>query len=288
MDRDEKLILKPHLIVFADILGTKDRINEVRKDLNSLDQLLQELNCAIKKSIYLLESSADIFKGNIKLISDSILLSIPISCNQKTRKIEDGRAEIAIPLEYIAAFQYALIIDSGLPIRGSINCGYAFVDDIICFGPAIVDVAENERENVNNNPVIYFDNPLLSLLKYYLLHKWPGFEEGRYDYVVYGSDKKYFINYLYHIIEIAEYNADRSDELFLLERIHYFYPDLEEELNRHKNLIEKNLKVERLNPKYQFLADYHNFFCNEYRINNSNLIIETDTKYTFKILQCGE
>jgi hypothetical protein len=286
MDQDEKLILKPHLIVFADILGTKDRIFEARVDLSKLDQLLQELNRAIEESIYLMEHSADIFRGNLRLISDSILLTIPIPFDQETRKIKDGRAEIAIPLEYIAAFQYTLIINYEFPLRGSVNCGYAFVNELICFGPAIIDVAEKEKEI--KNPIICLDNSLIGLLKYYLMHKWPGFGEGRFEYVVQDNDGNFFINYLYHIVEIAEYNADRAEEFFSLEKIHYYYPGLEEELTLHKNLIEKNLKVDRLKQKYQFLADYHNYFCDEYQINNANLLIPIVPKHSFKLLQNEE
>jgi len=270
----------PHFVVFADVMGTKNRIRKCAKNFKKLDRELNQFYDVIDSNVELLKI-VESFKGNVKIFSDSILISVPILSDPITRKFDDGRAEIAIPIIHIAGFQYSLML-KGFPLRGGCSIGHGFADSKISFGPVIIDAWETEENNIY--PAIFLDPRVVTLLNYYLKLKYPGFDDGPFNWIISDSTGRHFINYLYFIFEMAKFNAELQETGFTNDSLFDFNPDAKSELLLHKEIIETHLSDPELFEKYFWLACYHNFFCTKYLPNPEIFLISDGTKFDFTII----
>ncbi len=282
MENKENEIKKvmPHLVVFLDILGTKERV-KAANDFEELDQQLLKLDSAIEKNLELLKSVSEIFNGKLNIFSDSIILSIPLRGDSETRKFDDVRFEITENIRFIAGFQSGLFND-GFPLCGGMAIGWGFFNDSICFGPALIEAWEVEESS--RLPAIFFDSVLIEWTQLKIKRKRTGPYNEPFNWILSDNDGKYFINYLYFIIELAEFEANKRDKPFEIRDIFQLYPYGEEELKYHKNIIEKYLPNEKLASKYKWLASYHNYFCTNYLLDGESFLIKCETTHTFEIV----
>jgi len=277
---DEKKVM-PYIVTFLDLLGTKDRIHEA-KGYDDLDIQLNKLIKAIGKNIGLLQGIQEIFEGHLTIFSDSIIMSTPLISDPDTRKPDLIAGELVENIIYVAGFQYGMFND-GFILCGGIACDFGFFNDSISFGPALNE-AYNVVNESNNLPAILCENNVkkwINLIKEQY-HNHP--QNGKFNWILSDNEGNHFINYLYFIIVLAEFNADMNNETFIKNNIFSLYPPAEKELIYHKKIIEKNLSNEKLQRKYKWLASYHNFFCNNYLPEGDRFLIDSPTTYNFKIV----
>lgn len=144
-DRESSL----HLVAYLDILGTTRRI----KDRTHADETLNILH-----NLYTLETSTAkvIFEQEshiaFRIFSDNIVIALPLSDS-----IEESRRAIALFLRTVSNIQSACVGDSvGWLLRGGITIGYAYIDEVMVWGEALVE-AYNLENHLAVFPRVAFD-----------------------------------------------------------------------------------------------------------------------------------
>ena len=254
-------ILRPCFIIYADILGYKDRIVECRNDYDVLTAELAEFKSKILiPQISLVEEIAGV-GGSVSFFSDSVYVHVPI-ISKDPRKIEDGRPHICIPTEKIAEYQFNLALQN-IFIRGGATVNYGYMDDSIAFGPGMIHAVDCEK--IAKYPRICLTKWAMIPIKQYIKLKWPGYERIN-KFLLLDEDGKYFINYLQTIVDSME---DPYDNRTVEEAV--------ESLKQHKEVICQNhiraKKNSDVKEKFLWLANYHNYFCRKHFSNQKDLII---------------
>jgi hypothetical protein len=194
---------------------------------------------------------------SVRVFSDSILFACPIENDVESLNFIEGIDEFSFIFTELQSLQLQLV-NEGYFLRGAISVDELFMDDVIIYGMGIIDSYEAENkaakypriiltetarflleEIVEKSDVLYNDNKIMRDLnrRNYLEH-----------YARKDDDDLYFVNYL-EVINIGD------------------YPFLDE-LEKHKQMVEDRLNQYRDNPcvlqKYQWVAKYHNSFCNQH------------------------
>jgi hypothetical protein len=238
-------VLKQSVVAFIDILGYMDMITAAEKE-GTQKELLQRLHRALSTNRAWLEGG-HAFTGEVdrdlyvlKAFTDNIVLAWPI--------LDDAEVELGGIFSRLADFQFTMSLE-GFFIRGGIALGMAYVDDVLVFGDGLTQAYLAETR-LARDPRIVLAESAVNAVKRHLGYY------GDFEYapqareLLCDSDGQWFLNYLDCLL-YAEYESGP------------FY----EELLRHKAAVEAKLVQYKSTPivfsKYAWVANYHNFFCNQ-------------------------
>jgi hypothetical protein len=169
------------------------------------------------------------------------VIGYPISGN--------AEREIGLICNDLANFQLTMV-KAGFFIRGAISIGNAYIDNFVVYGKGLIDAYDAEVNQARDPRIILTDSTQAAVrrhLEYY------GYSAHAPQAKIFykDADGQYFLNYLEEIM-IAE------DELG---------PDFET-LLQHKRAVEQKLSQHSTQPpfwsKYAWVANYHNFFCDQF------------------------
>jgi len=230
--------IKKSVVVFADILGFKDETLRA-SDEKRADELLFKLSNTLEQAyIHLKHNNPDPRRWAIKTFSDNILVGFPIS--------EDGGNEMIEAFFHFGILQWEMV-RSGFFIRGGIAIGELFIDDDIVYGKGLIEAYEAEK--MAHYPCIMLHRSAIDYLEFAL----PDWNKMLSDDLLRDMDYgTIFLNYLKVTVLLSE----------PLGKIYY---DI---LLEHKKIIESKLEKFEDHPltwsKYAWVANYHNYFCDQY------------------------
>ena len=249
-DQDGKPIEKLSWCAYLDILGYKQELI-VNDNSNASQEYLNRIYSAMSK--YVAYDSFDSKKPfpkdsfiKYKIFSDNIVFGLPFdSVGDPTSEGEFGSLLIQI-----AYFQLLLALEN-IFIRGGFTLGRLYIGSELVFGKALLDAYEIESK-VSVNPRIVMSEPVKSVILQQL--KSTDKDAPQIKMLLKDVDGKWFINYLY--MTVNDYDGGIMLELLL----------------KHKENIEANLLKYKQEPtirlKYLWLSNYHNYFCDQYKIND--------------------
>src|SRR5687768_17293282 len=126
--------LRPHVVLFADLLGFRARMLSIRTDQVAAGRLLEEYSAAIDSALAVLNQYEGAFAH--RSFGDSFMLAAETV-------LEESESALGIVLDAFAEVQLALVL-KGWFVRGGISIGQFYVDDRLVFGPALIEAYEAE------------------------------------------------------------------------------------------------------------------------------------------------
>jgi len=166
---------------------------------------------------------------------------------------EDGESEFGFIILQMMIYQARLAME-GLFVRGGVSIGDLFIDDNTVFGPSLIQAYRIESQ-IAQEPRILLSDEVFEILKSQMEYYKHQFDSPQNNHILIDSDGKPFVNYLAVLFEDSDSTED--------------YVTPWNWLKVHKKHIEQNLVDYQDNPyvwsKYKWLAEYHNFFCTEYK-----------------------
>ena len=180
----------------------------------------------------------------VSAFTDNICIGFPIHFR------EDGEIEFGEMLRRIGAYQLEMTT-SGYFVRGGVATGNLYMDDLAVFGAPLIEAHEAESQRAGAPRIIIAQTArelALEHLRYY----------GNGEHAPLTSDLKcdadgeWFVDYLEGLLIEPEHGVIGRNEL-----------------NRHKAVVEAKLaqfaEAPRILAKYQWVAGYHNWFCDKYQ-----------------------
>ena len=237
-DTGKPLLIKS-VVAFIDILGYKEKIKEI-ETAGEIQNFIKKFKKILDDSFFRVSEYQLFHYYKMKSFSDNILIGYPIR--------EDCEQELISVFGLLTYLQINMSLQ-GFFLRGAITIGNLYIDEDIIMGEGLLSAYNAERELARDPRIILTDSALVAVkehLKYYAEH-YRDFAPQR-RYLLKDADGQYFLNYL---LELKE--PDESIGPFV------------EEMNKHKQVIEKNLnkylQIPRVWSKYAWAANYHNYFC---------------------------
>lgn len=238
--------LSDSFVCFADILGFTNLCEQAIKNKNG-NQFLKIIKESIEKAYEFIDpvfhSYENRYEYSIKVFTDNIVIGYPLSNPLDYY----GEHELARILDGFSAYQLKLALD-GFYLRGAISFGKNYMDDLIVFGDALIDAHRIEEKG--GPPRIVLSQKALAMLKKQIVSYFPPTNAPQFNMLLKDIDGAIFMNYL-HLVTIAESEGFIDIDI----------------LNEHRYRIKENLESHSHEPnilsKYEWLANYHNYFCCE-------------------------
>ncbi len=250
-DPDGTPRLRLSYCAYLDILGFQEISSDAFKQ-NQGDILLSKIHKVISSEATELIPEVDpslIPDSHAKIFTDNIVLG-QIMLGQIINS-SDGEGEFGVVIFQVMLYQLQMALE-GFFVRGGIAIGDLFIDDNIVIGPALEE-AYSIEQSIARDPRIVLSNKVFKLMKKHIKYYGTPHISPQYSNILLDADGKPFLNYLSILFDDAD----------LLEY------EIWEYVLKHKQRIEDNLKKHRKNPviwaKYQWLSNYHNFICDEYK-----------------------
>jgi len=183
-----------------------------------------------------------------KFFTDNLVLSTKIEAHDL------GEGPLGNILGALAMYQL-VIASHGYFVRGGIEAGYNYMDDRIVFGDALITAHYLESKKAIH-PRILVGPELNSLIDEH--KKWYGNKTLNMPHndVLNFASKELFIDYLNGSLSFCDDDTNAIEPL----------------IKSHKKHIESNIKKfsndPNVLPKYEWLRDYHNEFCNSIQVFN--------------------
>ncbi len=280
---------KNSLVAFVDVLGFTKRMENITDDEKMKDFLIHykkvvglaygelEKVSKSKRNARINEISYANKMSYAKIFSDNILYM-----NELTKR--DGERDFVDFLDQIALYQLNLVLD-GFPSRGAIVAGDMYCDGTLIVGNPIVKAYDIEK-NKAKHPKIVIDDSTFKEIRKFLRRYRTSKNNIMTEYIVKEDKGPFFLNYLYYLISQEEIDPEDINEYII------------DDLLNHKNLICENLKKfknkkemnskevennQKIYEKYEWLAEYHNYFCSTY-IPCSEKVLIPDTTRKFKFI----
>jgi hypothetical protein len=242
----EKPQLKNSVVAFMDILGYR-QMAEDAASAGTEPELLLRLHSTLEYGQKFLKGDLTPPKLGlkdfyaVKAFTDNIVIGWPIRT--------DGESELGSTFFNLSFFQFNLAL-AGFFIRGGLSIGPLYMDDIAVFGRGLNE-AYDAASRLARDPRIVLASSAEEAVKIHMrYYAEPDYSPQSTD-LYRDSDGKVFINYLDSVL-IAEHESGP------------FYA----ELLKHKEVVERSLSEHKNNPviwsKYGWVANYHNFFCEQY------------------------
>lgn len=238
--------LQKSVVTFVDILGYRELISAAHTKKESAE-LLKRLHNALSKSRLFIdpEFRADALsfysakdKSAMRAFTDNIVIGRPIRF--------DVHVELAAALQEISYFQLTMA-SHGFFVRGGIAIGYLYLDDIAVFGNGLLEAYKAEVQLARDPRIVLADSAQRAV-DLFLQSGSSGDIAAFNTYVLRDLDGQYFVDYLSTIFR-------EDGEIYL------------NELREHRRAVSEMLETHRREPavwsKYRWVANYHNFICNE-------------------------
>lgn len=245
----------PSYCIFLDILGFKDKIIDA-KSKNESNKLLNHLYTTLNNAYLNLQNNNR--SWYTKTFSDNILLAHPIN--------DDDETIFGSIIDSVQEFQLEMIL-AGYLIRGGWAIGELFIDKEFVYGSALVDAVKCEKEA--KFPRVLLSDEMKSLVKkhleYYNLesHLAPQQRDVLKD-----EQDNYFLNYLQPVLIDVDTHDIKTLEL-------------------HKDHIIagfKSMNDPEILAKYEWLADYHDYFLINSIQDQNDLLLNIPGKHKFSII----
>lgn len=247
---------QPSFCVYVDILGFKDILKSAD---SAFHHFMENIRPAFRS--FAIPSKSDSFyhpeRWQAKVFSDNVFLVYPFErCIMGSG---DGESEFGSVVDKIAWFQLECFVNDYF-LRGGFSFGEMFIDEETIFGETLAELVEIEKTTM-------FPRIALSPRLFPFLNTYSSFYANSrpsvFDNFLIDSGGAIFIDYLYHVIKITEYDFEYQGE----RRERGSSYNLEA-LERHKEVVQNNLKKHVSKPnvflKYLWLASYHNYCCERY------------------------
>lgn len=233
------------IVCFTDILGFSNLVTQ-SPDLESRNLLLKHLHTTIAEQYSLMREMNP--HGHFKTFTDNVILAYPVW--------EDGEGQSGSVFMSFIDYQLEMTLN-GYFLRGGVALGDYYGDTDFAYGAALID-AHNLECIKADYPRIILSEEMVDVVSEHLNYYGPLKFAPQYSHLIKDSDGIIFINYLYGLYD-AYSSGDRSDE----EWNTYIT-----RLKKHKEIVEKKLLQfkdnAKLYPKYEWVAQYHNYYCEEY------------------------
>ena len=230
----------PHIVLFADLLGFRDRALKVARDKKAASLLLTDYSSAIDLAMAAIEEFRDgaIFRS----FGDSFLFA---------ERIAGQEAESEMGWVLIAACDVQLALaNAGWFMRGGLAVGPFVADDRLVFGQAFFEAYALEQEKAIHPRIVLSEGAAQEAESHMRFYGKP-YEAPHNGYLLRDADGSLFLNYLYAPLGAGE---DPSVAAQLC--------------GQHKVVVEKALDDHRGSPrhwaKYEWIARYHNFFVDKW------------------------
>ena len=243
--------LIPSFVCHVDILGYSQLSTEAIKTNNG-NQFLAKLRTALTKAYERVRKHSkgwnnyDLF--SIKVFTDNIVVGYPLP----NVELDYGESELGHIFSTFAEFQIGLAME-GFLVRGGIAFGDHYMDDEIVFGDALLEAVAQDK--AGGPPRISLAPSAVEVLQHHLGFYGEASRSAQHQDLLEDADGSIFLNYL--------------DEAFVA------FPDAGiffEVFEAHKDTIVKGLNKYKSNPdiraKYEWVARYHNFVCQEFVENH--------------------
>jgi hypothetical protein len=252
-DAQGRPALQPSLCVYMDVLGIRGRMTTARpwegfdgpeppKDLAGFHQVLAPEIRNLRDRYLAIGEHPD---WEVKAFSDNVVIGFPVPNG-------DGWHEFGWLMDLISGFQCSLTLE-GYFVRGAIDFGYLFMDDVTVYGPALVEAYELER-HLAIGPRIVLSDRIRAQVDRHLETFVPRHMAPHNRSLLVDSDGVVFVNYLNDLVG-PEIVADDHVEW--------------DSIATHKSEIERNLTAHKTEPriwsKYLWASTYHDFFVDWHR-----------------------
>lgn len=258
---NDKIELKSSFCVLLDILGFSSEIidaatnNTENEHFENFYKIFKNATEGIRLDRKLLPDTGTRHKSWFyKIFSDNIIIGYPF--DEVHHESMFGR--LIIELIY---FQLDLALN-GFFVRGGWSKGDLFIDDYIVYGDSLIEAHNLEVDS--SFPRIILSKEVEEVVNIHL--KYYASKEIAPHYSLLLKDEKgnYFINYMIGFINDYDY----VPMVF------------ETELEKHRdiiiNKIAKYHDKQEVLEKYQWLADYHNYFCRTFLNNSERFLIDME------------
>jgi len=241
------------VVALLDVLGFAERMRQSYRDggaagllidfRSALDSAYENFrNTDLERVIGAEKASKVLDCWHVKAFTDNIVIGFPVHPSEP-----DAEAEMGSVLLALREYQLEMVI-RGFFVRGSVSIGDLYMDDEIVFGDALLTAYEAEQ-TVARDPRIVISASARSYVKRHFGFYAEPASAPHNEVLLKDADGQLFVNYLG-----ATY--DESPES----------PDWGR-LASHKAAVEKELTRFKENPpiwsKYAWVANYHNFICQE-------------------------
>lgn len=250
-------------VAFADILGYSELLKECSNNPTQANDELKKIYEALHTGLENLKTPDG--KCIVKIFTDNLLLKYP-----KNIKIADIKEIDCINLFQLLSYYQLSLVLKGYFVRGAVTIGDTYIDEEIAFGYPIVE-AYGLESKIAKDPRIIISEKAYQLVRYFANH-WTTKEKIFSEFLLKDlrdKDGYYFINYLQILIENREWVHHSTIIGYLLS---------------HKERVEHELKcVHPYNvmSKYEWVASYHDFFCQYYYPEEKELLINHGEKHSF-------
>ena len=228
-------------VCFTDILGFSNLIIQAPNQHHG-NILLKDLHTILKNQYD--EMKVMNPRGHFKTFTDNIILAYP--------KFEDGEGQSGSI--FMSFIDYQLEMTSnGYFLRGGVALGDYYGDDDFAYGPALIEAHDLECDKAVY-PRIILSEEMIKLVSGHLDYYGSPAHAPQNSHLLKDVDDKIFINYLYGLQE--EYSTIQDINIYI------------GKIQKHKAVILKNLNAYQSNiklySKYEWVAQYHNYYCDEY------------------------
>lgn len=250
LDPQGKPVVRLSFCVFADVLGHSNSTRSCKTltDSEAYCRRFHEAVDSYREHFDDLRSIGASSPGWAYVaFSDSLVLGHPI--RERSR---DGQGELGSVFAKIC-MQQAMMASSGFFVRGGISFGELHLSSKLVYGKALISAHKLDKHG--EPPRIVLSEPLEKLARHYLQsYSDPGQAPEASDFLVDGGDGRVFVNYL------MATNGGYSTAIAPLEA--------------HRNAIAERLEEHKnsagIIKKYEWLRDYHNFFCDNFYIEDND------------------
>ncbi|MCP1450345.1 hypothetical protein [Priestia megaterium] len=248
------------VVCFIDVLGFKSLGLEAIKN-GTGDEFLENIHSSLGKARASI-TPYPFLPAKIKVFTDNVVIGWPIR--------GDGEGELGNTFLNLSEYQLALALD-GFFIRGGISIGPHFMDEETVFGPELIKAYELESQVAVYPRIILSEESkqdVKRFTRYYMDVKGSPF----YTELLEDMDGEWFLNYLDILFDIFEDEVAQKDFTSV-------YRSLEVHKTNIESALEKYSSNYKLLKKYAWLANYHNYFCDEFMpVSENNLKISTPIK----------
>ena len=238
--------LKNSVVVFMDILGYRE-MAENAASAGTEPELLLRLHSTLEYGQKFLKGELTLPKLGpkdyyaVKAFTDNIVIGWPIRT--------DAETELGSAFFKLSFFQFNLAL-AGFFIRGGLSIGPLYMDDIAVFGRGLNEAYDAESRLARDPRIVLASSSEEAVKTHMRYYAEPHYSPQSRD-LYRDSDGKVFLNYLDSILIAEDENGPFYDELL-----------------KHKEVVERALSEHKDNPmiwsKYAWVANYHNFFCEQY------------------------
>lgn len=247
----------PAVLVWSDILGFTDRIKE--SDLHALEEITKELRDAITTAQeHFQDKATDEWQiaqaWARKTFTDNLVFGYPI--------VNSNGFELSHAIYMTAHYQMQMAL-SNFFVRGAIAINGTYLDEDIVIGKALIEAYEDETKIAKVPRIMLSKTARNHILSHTDTRNSPLLEQTQKDLLV-DADGNFFINYLEVVSNTLK---DKGCPEKIINKIAI-----------HKSKVTKNLVTYSNNPyiysKYQWVANYHNYFCSQHPEIPAELQIE--------------